>query len=67
MCVLSYVKFKTFKDLNQTINGVDSETVTLDGIYVYDSEIDHEFENGINITRNVVIDGQDAVIDGAKI
>ena len=47
----------TFYDLNKKINGNDSQYIILDKNYTYNSSFDADFINGIEITRNVTIDG----------
>lgn len=56
---------KTFKDLNVTINGDDSNHIDLYDDYEYDAYNDTSFKNGIVINRqNCTIDGHGNTIDG---
>ncbi len=57
---------KSFKDLNDTINKDDPETVYLTENYIYNSTGDGDFIKGIIIDRNVTIYGNGITIDGAK-
>ena len=58
---------KTFKDLNEIINGNESASIILlDDDYVFNSTTDSGFETGIVINRSVTICGNDIVLDGAN-
>ena len=59
------VEVKTFTDLNNLINtGTMGDVITLDAVYVYNSVDDTAFKDGIPITRDITIDGNDFLIDG---
>ena len=57
---------KSFADLNATINGNYNQTVYLNGTcnYIYNSDTDSDFTDGIFINRNLTLYGNGAVIDG---
>ena len=52
----------TFADLDEAINGNDNTEITLDSNYLYEGG--DKFLNGINITRDLTIDGNGHTIDG---
>ena len=54
----------TFSDLNTTINGNNNSTIYLDKDYTYNDSKDISFKNGIEINRNLIIDGQGNTING---
>ena len=58
------VKDASFWYLNKTINDNDNETIDLYINYVYDEEIDSDFVHGIEINRDLTIDGHGITIDG---
>ena len=54
---------KSFTNLNDAINGNDDDSISLDSDYIYTDD-DYEFQHGINITRDVTINGNGHTIDG---
>ena len=54
---------KSFTNLNDTINGNSDDYISLDSDYIYTDD-DYEFQHGINITRDVTINGNGHTIDG---
>ena len=54
---------KSFTQLNDAINGNEDDYISLDSDYVY-TDSDSQYEHGINITRNVTINGNGCTIDG---
>ena len=55
----------SFKDLNSLIKGTDAGAVlVLDKDYVYDNSSDFNFNEGLLISRSILIDGQGHIIDG---
>ena len=52
----------TFADLDEAINGNDNTEITLDSNYLYEGG--DKFLDGINITRDLTIDGNGHIIDG---
>lgn len=59
-----------FSQLNKTINGKtttsdsNNKEVELDKNYIYNSTTDGDFKNGINITKDMTINGKGHTIDG---
>ena len=54
---------KSFTNLNDTINGNSDDYISLDSDYIYTDD-DSDFQHGINITRDVTINGNGHTIDG---
>lgn len=54
---------KSFTNLNDAINGNSDDYISLDSDYIYTDD-DYEFQHGINITRDVTINGNGHTIDG---
>lgn len=54
---------KSFTNLNDTINGNSDDYISLDSDYNYTDD-DSDFQHGINITRDVTINGNGHTIDG---
>ena len=54
---------KTFTELAAKINGGESEIV-LDCDYKYNSSIDSDYQNGVHISKKIIIDGKNHTIDG---
>ena len=55
---------KSFKELNDTINNRQKVTINLNDDYIFDNETDHDFINGIFISRShIVINGNNHIID----
>ena len=58
----------TIAELNETINGGSSSSITLDNDYTYNASTDSGFTSGIIVSRDLTIDGQGHTIDlGGKI
>ena len=58
----------TFRDLNNKINGNNDSVVYISGNYKFIDGDDIDYIDGIVISRNIVIDGQNqAVIDGSNL
>ena len=55
--------FKTFSDLNTIINGNSDKNVYLNDDFRFNSSSDSKFEQGINVTRQVTVHGNNHVID----
>lgn len=55
---------KSFTDLNNLINNNLTVTLELEDDYIYHSDTDYEFENGIVITRSITINGNGHTING---
>lgn len=55
---------KTFTDLNITINSNNESEIYLNESYVYDSNLDSIFNEGITVNRSVIIYGNGHSIDG---
>lgn len=58
---------KTFKDLNDLINGNDDASITLEDDYQFDSSIDGDYQYGIVISRTLTIDGNGHTINGSSL
>ena len=56
---------KTFTDLNNTINGNNDPEIPLEYNYYFVEAVDSQFKNGIVISRDIVINGNNKVIDGS--
>ena len=54
---------KSFTNLNDAINGNSDDYISLDSDYNYTDD-DSDFQHGINITRDVTINGNGHTIDG---
>ena len=54
---------KSFTNLNDAINGNSDDYISLDSDYNYTDD-DFDFQHGINITRDVTINGNGHTIDG---
>ena len=54
---------KSFTNLNDAINGNSDDYISLDSDYIYTDD-DSDFQHGINITRDVTINGNGHTIDG---
>lgn len=57
----------SFSSLNYKINSNNESSVTLNEDYLFDSNIDYNFKNGIVINRSVNIIGNGHTIDGAGV
>ena len=57
---------KSFTNLNDTINGNSDDYISLDSDYIYTDD-DSDFQHGINITRDVTINGNGHTIDGNNV
>ena len=57
---------KSFTNLNDTINGNSDDYISLDSDYNYTDD-DSNFQHGINITRDVTINGNGHTIDGNNV
>ena len=55
---------KSFFELNILITAGDEYTIYLDDDYTFNLESDYGFLNGINVTRQITIDGQGHTVDG---
>ena len=55
-----------FKQLNETINGNDNDTIYLTNNYTYNSGSDSNFKNGILIERNLTVYGNGITINGNR-
>ncbi len=56
----------TFTELNKTINDNTNSTIYLSQNYKYNNASDTNFKNGIPISRNLTIYGNQVTIDGSK-
>ena len=56
----------TFWDLNNTINGNNKDTLTLDRDYKYNPLTDFNLKNGIDVNRAVILIGNDYTINAAN-
>lgn len=54
----------TFTDLNEQINSTDESTIHLNENYTYNSSSDESLVDGIVISRNITIIGNNTCIDG---
>ena len=57
----------TFTDLENDINGNDDTEISLNKNYVFNSDSDSDYQNGIRIKRAVTINGNGMTIDGNKL
>ncbi|MCQ2963983.1 MAG: Ig-like domain repeat protein [archaeon] len=57
-------EYRTFKELNETISNCTTNEITLEYDYKYDSNNDEDFVSGININKNISINGNGHTIDG---
>ena len=60
-------EYRTFKELNETISNCTTNEITLEYDYKYDSNNDEDFVSGINIDKNISINGNGHIIDGFNI
>lgn len=58
---------KTFTDLNSLINDNENLEINLTSNYAFNKDTDYNLYDGITISRNLVINGNNHVIDGKKI
>lgn len=58
---------KTFTDLNFDINGNDDNEITLTSNYAFDMNNDYDLHDGITISRDITINGNNHVIDAKRI
>ena len=54
----------TFTDLNNLIQNSEENVIKLDKNYTYNNNTDYNLINGININKEITIDGQGFTIDG---